>query len=151
VCYFFYFLCVSVNCYGSAWGKKREKRKVWVPPFFILYFSPFSSLGPILCRFGREKSKTQRENFFLNSRIVIWRHKLLNILKKIRSNLLTHTKNLKNYTLILKIHFLLEKNTFSQCRKPKRQINMADIKTIDSRNREVNNLYSEQMLSYGVV
>jgi hypothetical protein len=27
---------------------RGEKRKVWIPPFFIVSFSPFSSLGPIL-------------------------------------------------------------------------------------------------------
>jgi hypothetical protein len=31
-----------------ARGKKREKRKVWVPPFFILSFSPFFKIFKIL-------------------------------------------------------------------------------------------------------
>jgi hypothetical protein len=36
----------------STRGKKREKRTVWTPLIFIFSFSPFSSLGPILCGFG---------------------------------------------------------------------------------------------------
>jgi hypothetical protein len=45
-----------------ARGKKMGKRKLWAP-FLILSFSPFSSLGPILCGFGRKKSKKQGKTF----------------------------------------------------------------------------------------
>jgi hypothetical protein len=36
----------------STRGKNREKRTVYGPLIFILSFSLFSSLGPILCGFG---------------------------------------------------------------------------------------------------
>ena len=55
---------------------------------------------------------------------------------------LTDTKKIKkNNTLIHKIHFVLGKHTFSQYRQPKQPTNIADIKKIDTRNREVNCLY----------
>jgi predicted permease len=40
---------------------RKGERGKYVPPFFILSFSPFSSLGPILCvsGFGRENSTQQ--------------------------------------------------------------------------------------------
>jgi hypothetical protein len=47
-----------------ARGKKMGKRKLWAP-FLILSFSPFSSLGPILCGFGRENSKQQGKHLNL--------------------------------------------------------------------------------------
>jgi hypothetical protein len=61
--------------------EKREEESM-VP----LSFSPFSSLGLILFGFRREKSKQQGKTFFFNTRNVIWNHKLLHILTKIRGN-----------------------------------------------------------------
>jgi hypothetical protein len=111
----------------------------------ILSSSLLSSLGLILCGFRRKKSKQQGKKKFLNTRNVIWNHKLLHVLTKIRGNYLPQKKNKKNNTLIHKIHYLSGKNTFSPyrqrktCRKQPEK--MADIETIDTRNREVNCLY----------
>jgi hypothetical protein len=48
----------------------------------------------------------------------------------------------KHNTLIHKINFVLGKHTFSQYRQPKQPTAMADIETIDTRNREVICLYN---------
>jgi hypothetical protein len=58
----------------------------------ILSSSLLSSLGLILCGFRRKKSKQQGKKKFLNTRNVIWNHKLLHVLTKIRGNYLPQKK-----------------------------------------------------------